>query len=154
MAKRELPIARIGLAALLAAMAIGQASNLGGFIDMIESYRLGGDGAAIVVALLLVAAEAFAAAGLLSRSMLARRRGATAGVVVAVAWSLLASQAFARGLAVPNCGCFGVYAGQELRWWVLVEDAEFVAWALWIHRHTRQPTTPRLRVRSEVPAVR
>ncbi len=121
---------RLGLGALLAAMAVGQASDFGGFVDIVASHRVGGDGAAVVVALLLVSGEAVAAAGLLARSPRARRRGATATVAVAVAWSLLASQAFGRGLALPNCGCFGVHAAQRLRWWVLVEDVEFVAWAV------------------------
>jgi hypothetical protein len=59
-------------------------------------------------------------------------------VAVAVVWSLLAAQAFARGLAVGNCGCFGVRLGQPLRWWVLVEDAEFVALAVWVRRQVTQ----------------
>lgn len=52
-------------------------------------------------------------------------------------WSALAVQAFARGLAVENCGCFGVHLGQSLRWWVLLEDAEFVALAAWVRRTER-----------------
>ena len=67
-----------------------------------------------------------AALGLLGSRLLPRRAVRTAGVlgvVVAIVWSLLAVQAFARGLAVENCGCFGAYLAQELRWWVLLEDA-------------------------------
>lgn len=60
-----------------------------------------------------------------------RRSGSLLALAVAMIWSALAVQAFARGLAVENCGCFGVHLGQSLRWWVLLEDAEFVALAAW-----------------------
>ena len=55
-------------------------------------------------------------------------------VAVAVGWTILGTQAFVRGLAVDNCGCFGVHLAQPLRWWVLLEDAEFVALAWWVRR--------------------
>lgn len=42
---------------------------------------------------------------------------------VSVVWSLLAVQAYARGLAVANCGCFGVYLAQRLSWFVLLQGA-------------------------------
>lgn len=154
MTNRTLPVGRLGLAGLLAAMAVGQASDFGGFVDIVAAHRVGGDGAAVVVALLLLSGEAVAAAGLFARSPQARRRGATGAVLVAAAWSLMASQAFARGLALSNCGCFGVHAAQRLRWWVLVEDVEFVAWAVWTFRRTRQPGAPRPRIRPEEPAAR
>lgn len=57
----------------------------------------------------------------------------------------LGIQAFARGLALDNCGCFGVYAAQPLRWWVLVEDVEVVALAVWVVRRPApgRPSSPR-----------
>jgi hypothetical protein len=49
-----------------------------------------------------------------------------------VVWAILAAQAFARGLVLDNCGCFGTYLAQPLRWYVLVEDAlmQLYAWLL------------------------
>lgn len=49
--------------------------------------------------------------------------GGRLGLAVAFFWTALGAQAFARGLVIENCGCFGVYLGQELRWWVLLHDA-------------------------------
>jgi hypothetical protein len=64
------------------------------------------------------------------------------GVVVAIVGSALAAQAFARGLSVENCGCFGAYLSQELRWWVLLEDAYQLLLALFAARSlgARLPT--------------
>ncbi|MEX2210362.1 MAG: MauE/DoxX family redox-associated membrane protein [Gaiellaceae bacterium] len=121
-------IAILVFAPLLLAMAAGQLADLGGFRGILEDYRaLGGaEGAAAVV---IPAVEVLAGAALLARRRLPRPAvgaAAAGGVLVAVFWSALTMQAFARGLALDNCGCFGVYLGQSLRWWVLLEDAEFL----------------------------
>jgi hypothetical protein len=60
-----------------------------------------------------------------------------------VAWSALGLEAFARGLVLHNCGCFGVHLGQPLRWWVLAEDAEFVALAAWVRASLSRQAGPR-----------
>lgn len=137
-------IARPLLAVLLVAMAVGQLSDLGGFVDIVVTYQVGGDTTAWVLAVSLIGAELASGLGLLVPGQRARRpHAATAAVVVALAWTGLAVQALARGLVVPNCGCFGVHLGQELRWWVLLEDAEFVALALWVrHAEVRQRSRP------------
>jgi hypothetical protein len=106
-------------------MAAGQLASLDAFEDALASYQLlGGLLPAAVIG--LPALEVLAALALLGSRMLPLRAARTAGVlgvVVAVAWSILAVQAFSRGLTVENCGCFGAYLAQELRWWVLLEDA-------------------------------
>lgn len=136
-------VARTLLGILLFAMAVGQLSDLGGFVDIVATYQIGGDAMAWVFAVGLIVAELASGLGLLVPTQPARRRqAATAALVVAAAWMTLAVQAFARGLVVPNCGCFGVHLGQELRWWVLLEDAEFLVLALWVrhgevHRRSR-----------------
>ncbi|MGH3004449.1 MAG: MauE/DoxX family redox-associated membrane protein [Gaiellaceae bacterium] len=119
------PLAPLLYGLLLAGMAAGQVASLDTFEDALASYELlGGLLPAAVIG--LPALEVLAALGLLGSRLLPRRAARAAGVlgiVVAVAWSVLAVQAFARGLAVENCGCFGAYLAQELRWWVLLEDA-------------------------------
>jgi hypothetical protein len=127
-------VARRILAVLLVAMAAGQLSDFGGFVDIVATYRAGGNTLAALAAAALIVGQAVGGVGLLAASHGRRRRAAGLAVAVAVVWSLLAVQAFARGLAVDNCGCFGVHLGQPLRWWVLVEDAELIALALWV-RH-------------------
>lgn len=129
-------------------MAAGQAFSFPTFVDALETYDFAPELVVPVVALALIGGEALAGVGLwLRRSPSA----AVLGFIVAAVWTVLAAQAFARGLVVPNCGCFGRWLTQELRWWVLLEDAEFVflaGWVLWRQRSTstagpvRQVVTP------------
>jgi hypothetical protein len=131
-AKRP-PVAALLYGLLLAGMAVGQLASFDAFEDALASYELpGGLHTAAVIG--LPALEVLAAVGLLGARVLPRRAGhaaAVLGLVVAVAWTLLAVQAFTRGLAVENCGCFGAYLVQELRWWVLLEDGYLLLLALW-----------------------
>lgn len=126
------PLAALLYGLLLAGMAGGQLAGLGAFEDALESYALfGGVLPAAVIG--LPALEVFGALGLLGSRLLPPRAAQTAavlGFVIAVVWSSLAAQAFARGLVVENCGCFGPYLAQELRWWVLLEDVYFLLLAL------------------------
>ncbi len=118
-------------------MAAGQLADPTGFVDILESYRVGGRPGAVVAMVLLIAGEAVGGAGLLFGRSSRRRAAATVALGVALAWTALATQAFLRHLSVDNCGCFGVYLGQSLRWWVLIEDIEFVALALWVRSKAR-----------------
>ena len=126
--------ARIILAVLLVAMAAGQLSDVGGFARILGTYRaLPGD-LPTLAAWVLIGAEALAGVALLRCA----RGGATLALAIAVIWTVLGTQAFARGLPIANCGCFGVHLGQVLRWWVLIEDAEFIALAVWVRRAERR----------------
>lgn len=127
-------MARRILAVLLLAMAAGQLSDLTGFVDVLETYDLGGRTTAWVLAIPLVLAEAVGGAGLIVRGGSLRRIAPMVAVAVAVGWTVLGSQAFARALTLENCGCFGVHLAQPLRWWILIEDAEFIALAWWVRR--------------------
>lgn len=117
-------IARGALALLVAAMAAGQLGNVEGFADILRGYDVFGT-AAGALAVLIPLAEVAAAAALL----VGPRLGGPLGLAVAVFWTALGAQAFARGLTIENCGCFGVYLGQGLRWWVLLQDVYFLVLA-------------------------
>lgn len=134
-------VARYVLVVLLLAMAVGQLSDVAGFVDIVATYEVGGRAVAWVLAVGLIVGELTAGAGLVVRGRPARRQhAAVAAVVVALVWSVLAVEAFARGLVLANCGCFGVHLGQPLRWWILLEDAELVVLALWVrHATLRRP---------------
>lgn len=137
-------LARLILAALLLAMAAGQVSDLRGFADIMATYETGVP--AELLAGVLLAGEVAGGVALLTAP--GRFAGGVVGLAVALAWTALASQAFARGLVVPNCGCFGVHLGQELRWWILLEDAEFILLAAWVAWSAR----PRARTPRAAPA--
>jgi hypothetical protein len=102
-------MARRILAVLLLAMAAGQLSDLTGFVDAVEAYRIGGRGSAWAFAVPILIAETVSGLGLLRGSALPRRVPSALALVVAIAWTVLGVQAFARGLGLENCGCFGVH---------------------------------------------
>jgi len=138
----RLPLARSVLAGIMAAMALGQASDLDGFEASLAGYRAVPGALLGPAARLLVIAEAVAAVALIRRW----RGGEALGLTVAGLWTVAGVEAFARGLSLRNCGCFGTQLQQPLGWWVLVEDAEFVALATWVLLQAR-------RRRAEVPAA-
>jgi hypothetical protein len=135
-APRSRPYARLALSALLFAMAAGQLSDVSGFVDIVAAYGIGGASAARLTAAVLIAGEVIAAGGLVSRGARGRHRAASVAVAVAVVWGSLGTQAFGRGIALDNCGCFGVHLAQPLRWWVLVQDLELLALAWWVRAGT------------------
>lgn len=126
-------ILRIILGSVLAAMALGQLASFDAMPAILTAYGLTSGAASTALAVALIGAETATAVWFLARP---RSRAATpVGLYtgVAVVWAVLATQAFARGLVLDNCGCFGTYAIQPLRWYVLVEDALMLlyAWPLW-----------------------
>jgi hypothetical protein len=136
------PVARLVFAALLLAMALGQALSLPVFVDAVESYRIG-SAVAPPLAAALLASEAGAGLGLITGWPRVRVVAGWVGLAVAVAWAALAVQAFVRTLAIPNCGCFGRYFAQRLGWWILVQDGYFVLLALLALRSARREGQPR-----------
>ena len=106
-------------------MAGGQLSDLSGFRAVLHGYELDSLTSSML-------AGAFPVIELLGGMCLPVRRGVRVGSVAALGaaatWAGLAVSAYARGLVVRNCGCFGVHLAQPLRWPVLVEDA----WLVWL----------------------
>lgn len=110
-------------------MAIGQALSWRTYVQAVRSQGLGP--LAPVAAVALFAGEVLTTAGLVVNAEGIRVPTAVLGVAVTAAWSAVALNAFVRRRHVPNCACFGRFFRQELRWWVLLEDAAFVAAASW-----------------------
>jgi hypothetical protein len=146
---RRPPVAALALAVLLAAMGAGQLASFGAFRRALDGYGVFasvGEVAGVVLAI-----EFVAAAGLLASASARGSIGRVAGLLglgVATFWAVLAAQAFARGLELDNCGCFGAYLAQPLRWWVLIEDAYMLALAWYAAAAAGLPLpTPSLRTR-------
>jgi hypothetical protein len=99
------PLARTILAVLLLAMAAGQLSDVGGFARILGTYRLLPTALLVPTAWVLAGAEVMAGILLLR----GRRCGVSLALTVTGVWTVLAIEAFARGLPLRNCGCFGVH---------------------------------------------
>ncbi|MEU9649595.1 MauE/DoxX family redox-associated membrane protein [Streptomyces sp. NPDC048110] len=145
-------IPRLVLGLLLAAMALGQAASLDAMPAILTAYGLTSGALSTALAVALISAEAVTAGWFLARPSSRATTPVWLYTGVALVWSVLAAQAFARGLVLDNCGCFGTYAAQPLRWYVLVEDALmlFYAWLLW--RGLRRARSARLTGRASTAA--
>ncbi len=119
-------MARLYLGILLALMAAGQGLSWKTYVSAVTAHGLGR--ASQAVAVLLFGLEVIVAIGLLADVF--PTLVAAQAVGVTGAWGTLALQAFVRRRHVPNCACFGRFMRQELRWWVLLEDAAFVGLAV------------------------
>jgi hypothetical protein len=134
---------------LLAGMAAAQLASFDAFRRALGGYAVFGDAAwPAVVVLMVELAAAFALLVSASSPRSIGRPGGLAGLAIAVFWSVLAAQAFARGLELDNCGCFGAYLAQPLRWWVLFEDAYMLVLAWYAAAAAGLPIpAPALRLR-------
>lgn len=131
-------VLRIVLGALSTAMAVGQLAFFGHMPGILTAYGLVGGAAAAALAVALIAGELVCGVWFLARPRSTARAPVWVFAAVSVAWSLLAVQAYARGLTVANCGCFGVYLTQRLSWFVLVQDALMLFYAGLLLRGTRK----------------
>ncbi|WAX77474.1 MauE/DoxX family redox-associated membrane protein [Streptomyces sp. KMM 9044] len=138
-------ILRLVLGAVLAAMALGQLASFNAMPAVMTAYGLPSGAVSTALTVALIGAEAVTAFWFLARPRSRAAAPVWSYTGVAVVWAVLASQAFARGLVLDNCGCFGTYLAQPLRWYVLVEDALMLlyAWLLWRRlRRTRAASSP------------
>ncbi|WP_327311943.1 MauE/DoxX family redox-associated membrane protein [Streptomyces sp. NBC_01235] len=130
-------ILRLVLGTVYAAMAVGQLTSITDMPTVLGAYGLVHGAAAGVLAAGLIAGELVCGVWFLTRP---RSTAITPGWVytaVSVVWTVLAVQAYARGLAVDNCGCFGNYLTQRLSWFVLLQDGFTLVYAAVLLRTTR-----------------
>ncbi|OEU86336.1 hypothetical protein DB35_13240 [Streptomyces abyssalis] len=135
---------RLVLGAVFTAMAVGQLASFGQMPGILAAYGPVNNPAGAVLAVVLITGELVCGVWFLARP----RSKAIVPVWVytgaSLIWSTLAVQAFARGLAVENCGCFGVYLSQRLGWLVLVQDALMLLYAAVLLRTAHSgPSRPR-----------
>jgi len=123
-------MARKYLGVIMAAMGLLQLATWTDFIDALVGNDIGGRGVVSVLGAVIIAGELTAAVGLFTR----RSFGPLVSTVVMVIWTALAVQAFTRGLSLDNCGCFGRFFAQKLRWWVLLEDVYLLGLSAWLVR--------------------
>jgi hypothetical protein len=120
---------RIALGALYAAMAAFQVASWPAMPDILGAYDAVPPGALPWLAAALIGAELVAGGWLLARPRSAGLAPAWLFAAVAAAWTALGVQAYLRGLAVDNCGCFGSYLTQRLTWFTLAQDGLLLIYA-------------------------
>lgn len=135
-------VLRIVLGALYTAMAIGQLASFGQMPAILSAYGLVTGGAATALAVALIVGELVCGLWFLARPRSKVLAPVWVYTGVSLVWSLLAAQAYARGLAVPNCGCFGVYLAQRLSWFVLAQDSLMLLYAWLLFHAARRAHAP------------
>jgi len=113
------------------AMGAGKLSDVAGYADALLAFRVIPNGAVVAIAWIWLAAE-LAAGVLLLVGGRAARAGAILAVLINGAYAAFTTQAFARGLSIDNCTCFGVHLRQRLSWFVLAQDAYMIAFSLYV----------------------
>lgn len=121
---------------LLAASSIGKLADMPGFYAVIKSYALLPEAVIPFSAWALAIFEFILAIWLAT----AKRVDVAALVVIALhfvyfIWLVIA---LARGLNIPNCGCFGVFWARPLTWFTPVEDLILLALAVVMWRSIGQ----------------
>jgi hypothetical protein len=121
---------------LLAASAMGKLADMPGFYAVIKSYAL------LPEALIPVSAWALALTELGVALWLAMGSRAYVAALIVIALHVIylvwLSIALARGLNIPNCGCFGVYWARPLTWFTLLEDLILLTLAIVMWRSLGQ----------------
>lgn len=120
------------LAALHAATGIGKLLDLPGFAAVLGEYRLLPAALLWPAAVGMTALELGIALGLMLRRW--RRRAALAAAALAAVNGAVLVLTLWRGLALGNCGCFGVFLARPLRWTSPLEDLALVVLALLVAR--------------------
>jgi len=105
--------------------AVGKALDLPGFIEVLKTYRALPDGWLPMVAAAVIGIEFVLGAWILSGLRL--RIGALVAAALNAGYAVWMTISLVRGLELTNCGCFGVFFPQPLRWYSPLEDVALVA---------------------------
>ncbi|MDI3406230.1 MauE/DoxX family redox-associated membrane protein [Streptomyces cavernicola] len=136
-------VLRLVLGTVCTAMAVGQVASVTDMPAVLGAYGLVHGAPAGVLAALLIAGELVCGAWFLARPRSTAIVPVWVYAAVSLMWSGLAVQAYARGLTVDNCGCFGNYLTQQLSWPVLVQDALALLYAVLLLRTARRTAATR-----------
>jgi hypothetical protein len=145
---------RLVLGGVYAGMAAGQLASFDEMTAILSGYRVVSGAAATALAVGLIAGEAVCGLWFLARPRSRAIAPVLVYTAVSLVWAGLAVQAYARGLVIGRCGCFGVYLSQRLGWPVLVQDALTLLYAVLLLRAARRGTARRERSTSAIPASR
>ena len=140
---RAAPVCAWLLAAVEAATGIGKLLDVPGFARVLAQYRLFPAPLLAPVAWGVTLAELAVAAGLVVPAW--RRRAAVAAAVLAAADAAVLTVTLLRGIALENCGCFGVFLARPLRPYTPLEDVVMLAAALVVvaaSKPRRAPSRP------------
>jgi len=113
-------VCRLFLGGTLLASALGKSLDVRGFVDVLVTYQAIPAPLLWPIAFLITGLEWLIGVWLLSGWRLAT--GALAALLLNVGYTAWMTLALIRGLDLANCGCYGVFFQQPLRWYSPLED--------------------------------
>ncbi|MBI5671863.1 MAG: hypothetical protein HZC50_01030 [Nitrospirae bacterium] len=131
---------RLLIGGVLLASALGKSLDLKGFVDVLVTYRLFPGWPLWPVTFMIIGVEWILAAWILSGWQLST--GALLALTLNGLYAVGLIVTLFRGLNLPNCGCYGVFFPQPLRWYSPLEDLVLVGicYALRISAQKRHVT--------------
>lgn len=118
--------------------AAGKLLDITGFAAILRTYEAFPEWALLPLALMVPVAEGGLAAWLLTGRNLFG--AALVSAAMHAAYAVWAGVTLARGLQVPNCGCFGIFLARPLTWSTVIEDGVMVAASLTLALLSRRGT--------------
>lgn len=115
---------RLLIGGVLLASAIGKSLDMPGFVEVLITYQLFPEWSLWPLALGITGIEWVLATWILAGWQLSTGALIAMGLNGLYATGLIVT--LLRGLDLPNCGCYGVFFPQPLRWYSLLEDLAVV----------------------------
>ena len=125
---------------ILIVAALGKSLDLPGFVEVLVTYRAIPASLLWTSALMITGLEWVLGAWVLSGWRLAT--GALVALVLYVGYTLVMTLSLARGLDLANCGCYGVFFPQPLRWYSPLEDLVLVGMCYALRITARKVSVP------------
>lgn len=124
---------RLFIGGVIFASALGKSLDLTGFMEVLKTYQIFPDLTLWPLALAVTGFEFVLGAWLLSGWRL--RAGALVALGLNAGYAVWRTISLLRGLELSNCGCFGVFFPQPLRWYSPLEDLVLVGMCYALSRY-------------------
>jgi hypothetical protein len=124
-------VLQYGIASILGLTGLAKLLDVSGFAQVLSTYQALPSWALRPVAVLLVLVELRLAEWLASGKHLPQ--AALTSLALHSAFASWSAVTLLRGLAVPNCGCFGVFWARPLTWSTVGEDLILVLLSLGLY---------------------
>lgn len=127
---------RLFVGAVLIATGTGKALDMAGFVHVLAAYDLLPAWGNALLAYTLPFFELATGIALLTRTQLRAAAWAAVGLHTMLLGAVLIT--LWRGIAISNCGCFGVFFARPLTGQTVIEDALMLALSVCALRQARQ----------------
>lgn len=124
---------RLFIGGVIFASALGKSLDLTGFVEVLKTYQIFPDLTLWPLALAVTGFEFVLGVWLLSGWRL--RAGALVALGLNAGYAVWMTISLLRGLELSNCGCFGVFFPQPLRWYSPLEDLVLVGMCYALSRY-------------------